>query len=115
MPNEEFTLTTAREALERCWSNGASGSHEVAPGRYVQWARWPEGVQVECSSDAFWQEGSCHSCSDASSRARVHGTRGGAAELLDARHREGRPGCCGSRADALRPRGAHACRGQSDT
>lgn len=67
MPNEEFTLTTAREALERCWSNGASGSHEVAPGRYVQWARWPEGVQVECSSDAFWQEGSCHSCSDASS------------------------------------------------
>jgi hypothetical protein len=57
MPSEGFDLHTAREALERCWSDGASGSHEVAPGRYVQWARWPEGVQVECSSDDFWQDG----------------------------------------------------------
>lgn len=57
MPSEGFDVNTAREALERCWSDGASGSHEVAPGRYVQWARWREGVQVECSSDEFWEGG----------------------------------------------------------
>ena len=47
-----------RHVLEACWDNDQPGSREVGAGRYVQWARWPEGVQIECSGDDTWEQGS---------------------------------------------------------
>ena len=47
-----------RHGLEACWDNSQPGSRELGAGRYVQWARWPEGVQIECSGDDSWEQGS---------------------------------------------------------
>jgi hypothetical protein len=42
------------EALDFCWSVHDSGGlgWEDEPG-YVQWAGWPDGVQIECSGEEF--------------------------------------------------------------
>src|SRR4051794_17643372 len=41
------------DSLEEVWENGSSASLGVGEHTYVQWAKWPEGMQVECSSNEF--------------------------------------------------------------
>jgi hypothetical protein len=40
-------------SLERVWDDGASDVLMIDDMAYMQWAKWPEGLQYECTSDEF--------------------------------------------------------------
>ena len=42
--------------LEAVWDDGTSQTFDLDGGAYLQWAKWPEGMQIECSSNQFLPE-----------------------------------------------------------
>src|SRR3954451_8506321 len=49
----EGQATRLLPQLERVWDDGSSAVINIDDDMYIQWAKWPEGLQVECSSDEF--------------------------------------------------------------
>jgi hypothetical protein len=42
--------------LQEVWDDGTSQSLQLDGGAYLQWAKWPEGIQIECISNQFLPE-----------------------------------------------------------
>src|SRR4051812_48489534 len=43
--------------LQDVWDDGTSQTFDLGAGAYLQWAKWREGIQIECISNHFRREG----------------------------------------------------------
>jgi hypothetical protein len=51
-PREEVISDLAayiRPQMQAAWTSGGFGSASLGDDAYIQWGKWPEGMQVECN------------------------------------------------------------------